>query len=153
MTVVKVRAVREGRLWVLHLENGGATQVRALSDVEGMVADYVSLLEGVPAESVRVDLVAVDPGEGAAVVVEAAKSAQHTAARAVENAAVLMREAVAELKGRGLSGVEAARVLGVSPQRISQLAASAAGGASAARRVANDSSKGVTRSAADRPGA
>jgi hypothetical protein len=120
VTQVKVRAVREGRLWVLHLEDG-VTQVRNLGDVEAMVADYVSLLRGIPAEDIEVDLVEIDPGADLAQEVDAARKAQKAAATAMEAAAGRVRQAALDLKRRGLTGVEVGRVLGVSPQRVSQL--------------------------------
>ncbi len=130
---VNVRAEREGRLWVLYLEDGGVTQTRKLTNLEAMVADYVSLTRDVAAKSVQVTLMSIDPGGGLADEITAAQAAQAEAARATESAAARVRDLATALLGRGLSGVEIGRVLGVSPQRVSQLTAQTRGpGTSAA---------------------
>jgi hypothetical protein len=121
MKRVKVEAVREGRFWVLHLDDGGVTQVRNLSDAEGMVADYVSLMHDMPPEEVLVQLVSIDPGANLAGAVEDARRAQKQAAKAMEAAAKSLRRAALDMKALGLTGVEVSKVLGVSPQRVSQL--------------------------------
>ncbi len=118
--VVEVRVQREGKWWVLRLEDG-VTQVKSLGDVEEMVADYVSVMRDVPAEQVRVELVGIDPGDGMAAQVEGAKRAQAEAERAQKVAARAIRDTAQALKRSGLAGLEVARVLGVSPQRVSQL--------------------------------
>lgn len=128
MSVVKVRAVREGRLWVLHLADGGVTQVRRLNQIDGAVADYVSLMRDVPAGEVRVEVTEVDPGSDLVQAVNTAKAAQQAAVKATETAAALIRDAASTMKSRGLTGVEVATVLGVSPQRVSQLMARKQGG-------------------------
>lgn len=118
--VVEVRAQREGKWWTLHMTDG-VTQVKSLGDVDGMVADYVSLMRDVPAERVQVVLVSIDPGSGMAAQVEGAKRAQEEAERAQKVAARAIRDTAKALKRSGLAGLEVARVLGVSPQRVSQL--------------------------------
>lgn len=127
MSVVRVRAVREGRLWVLHLDGGGVTQVRRLNQIDGAVADYVSLMRDVPAGEVRVEVTEVDPGSDLTHAVSTAKAAQQAAVKATETAAALIRDVASTMKSRGLSGVEVATVLGVSPQRVSQLTAPRSG--------------------------
>ncbi|GAB3241797.1 hypothetical protein [Kineosporia babensis] len=117
---VEVSAQREGKWWVLRMADG-VTQAKSLGDVDEMVRDYVSLMRDVPAERVRVDLVSIDPGSGMAVQVEGAKRAQEEAEQAQKVAARAIRDTAKALKQSGLAGLEVARVLGVSPQRVSQL--------------------------------
>lgn len=130
---VEVRAEREGRLWVLHIADGGVTQARSLGEIEAMVADYVSLTRDVPAERVRVILTQVDPGGGLGDEIAAARRAQADAALAQEDSAARVRKMARDLRDRGLTGVEIAAVLGVSKQRVSQLTAAPATGAAARR--------------------
>ncbi len=120
---VEVRAVREGRWWVLHLAGGGTTQARTLTQVESMVADYVSLTHDVPLDAVSVTITDIDPGPGLAQALTAAREAQADAMRAQERAASRVRALARTLLERGLSGAEIAIVLGVSKQRVSQLIA------------------------------
>ncbi|GLY27040.1 hypothetical protein [Kineosporia sp. NBRC 101731] len=118
---VEVHAQRQGKWWVLRLDDGGTTQVKSLGDVDEMVTDYVSLMRGVPAENILVSLVSIDPGPGMAAKVKEAKQARDEADRAQEVAARAIRDTANALKNSGLAGLEVARVLGVSPQRVSQL--------------------------------
>jgi len=120
---VAVDAEREGKWWVLRLDDGGVTQVRSLGEVDEMVADYVSLTRGIPADKVDVVLGSVDPGAGMADQVAAARQARVEADRAQSIAAAAIRKTATALKRSGLAGIEVARVLGVSPQRVSQLTA------------------------------
>jgi hypothetical protein len=120
---VEVRAVREGRWWVVHIAGGGTTQARTLTQVEAMVADYVGLTRDIPAEEVYVRITDIDPGAGLADALTAARQAQADAVVAQEKAAARVRSLAKTLRERGLSGVEIALVLGVSKQRVSQLTA------------------------------
>ena len=118
---VEVRAVREGRWWVLHIDGGGTTQARTLTQVESMVADYLSLTRDVPPDTVHVTITDIDPGPGLADALTAARAAQADAVRAQEKAAARVRALARTMLERGLSGAEIAIVLGVSKQRVSQL--------------------------------
>ncbi|MCB8914131.1 MAG: hypothetical protein WAW17_30265 [Rhodococcus sp. (in: high G+C Gram-positive bacteria)] len=121
---VTAKAVRDGGWWVVEVPevDGAFTQARRLDQIPAMVADAVGLLEDVPAEDVEVDL-DVDLGDPA--VLEEARRARvqvEAAARAQEEAARVSRAAVAHLRhGVKLSVRDTAVVLGVSPQRVSQL--------------------------------
>jgi DNA-directed RNA polymerase specialized sigma subunit len=120
---IEVRAEREGRLWVLHLSDGGVTQARSLGEIEAMVIDYASVTLQAEAAAVHVTVTNIDPGNGLKEEIAAARKAQAEAARAQESAANRVRSIARALKNDGLSGMEIATVLGVSKQRVSQLIA------------------------------
>ncbi|MGO4205665.1 type II toxin-antitoxin system HicB family antitoxin [Rhodococcus sp. TAF43] len=121
---VTAKAARDGGWWVVEVPevDGAFTQGRRLDQIPAMVADAVSLLEDVPADDVEVEL-DFDLGDPAAL--EEARQARaqvEAAARAQEEAARASRAAVAHLRHRTkLSVRDTAVVLGVSPQRVSQL--------------------------------
>jgi hypothetical protein len=120
---VEVRAVRVGRWWELHITGIGTTQARTLTQVEAMVADYVSVTREVPVTDVHVTITDIDPGDGLADALTAARQAQAEAVLAQEKAAARIRALARTLRERVLSGIEIALVLGVSKQRVSQLTA------------------------------
>ncbi|NMM90893.1 hypothetical protein B2J88_42370 [Rhodococcus sp. SRB_17] len=121
---VTAKAARDDGWWVVEVPevDGAFTQARRLDQIPAMVADAVSLLEDVPAAAVEVEL-DFDLGDPAAL--EEARQARaqvEAAARAQGEAARASRAAVAHLRHRTkLSVRDTAVVLGVSPQRVSQL--------------------------------
>ena len=117
MTGVEVVARRWARGWELHVTNVGVTQSKSLARARQDVADYVELMTGhVPSEvSFRYQLGAMDRRIGRL------RTARRQAAAAQQTAADLARELVADLRELGLSGDDIARVMEVSPQRVSQL--------------------------------
>lgn len=121
---VTAKATRDGGWWVVDVPevDGAFTQARRLDQIPAMVADAVSLLEDVPAEDVEVEL-DYDLGDAAALdEARQARAQVEAAARAQELAARASRAAVAHLRHRTkLSVRDTAVVLGVSPQRVSQL--------------------------------
>ncbi|MQA83330.1 MAG: hypothetical protein GEV03_01535 [Streptosporangiales bacterium] len=116
----KVRARRWARGWELHVEGVGVTQSRSLSDAEMMVRDYIALDTGMPEDSFDVE---ITPEVGGQLGEElaSARRATREAARAQLEAAERSRRVARQLVRAGLSGREVAAVLGVSPQRVSQL--------------------------------
>ena len=53
-------ATREGRWWAVDVEGVGLTQGRDLGDALRMATDLVSLMRGVPEDSVEINLVTRD---------------------------------------------------------------------------------------------
>lgn len=114
------RATREGGWWAVSFDSPTGTfhtQARRLDQVEGMVRDILDS-EGVGAATIEVepqiptrDRQAVDQARGSATA----------AAEAVELAATRSREAVALLKADGLTVRDIGTLMGISPQRVSQL--------------------------------
>jgi predicted RNase H-like HicB family nuclease len=119
----EVRAQRTDGWWILGVPEvpGALSQVRTLSVAEEHVREAIAFVAGVPADSFEVDIVPELPEHLTREITEAKTDAE--AARAAqEQASVSVRRAVASLYQAGLSGPEIARVLGVSKQRVSQLA-------------------------------
>lgn len=115
-----VRAKRWEHGWELHVSGVGVTQSRSLWDAEMMARDLISRREGIPADSFDV---AVTPeiGGGLDEQTRAAREAVTDADRAQRRAAAQSRDAARRLRQAGLSGRDIAKVLDVSPQRVSQL--------------------------------
>lgn len=123
MTEYLVRASREGRWWVLDVEGVGTTQARNLTEAHEMVLSLITLMEQVPADSVELTIVP-DLGPELVDEVHQAKVASGELAHIQQRAANLSRRVVRRLvRDAGITGRDAAIILGVSPQRISQLLA------------------------------
>lgn len=120
MITYKVRARRWERGWELHIEDVGVTQSHTLRDAERMVCDYISLDTGAEPGSFAVEItpeIGGELGERTA----AARRAVAAAERAQRDAAASSRAVARQLHGAGLNGRDIAAVLGVTPQRVSQL--------------------------------
>lgn len=119
MTDYQVRAKRWKHGWELHIDGLGVTQSRTLRDADAMVRDFVSLNTGLAEDEFDVSIIP-DLG-GLEVDVDRVRSMTREAERAQAEAAQLARATVRRMKAAGLSGADMAAVLGVSPQRVSQL--------------------------------
>ena len=98
------------------------TEAKRLDRLEEMARDAVATALNTSKEEVRVDVhVHVDDETDAAVSQARELSAQ--AAVAMREAGTLNRHVAHQLKSRGLSARDSARIMGISPQRISQLLA------------------------------
>lgn len=118
---ITANVVRVGNWWAVDVPevDGLVTQVRRLGDVEAMVKDAAGLLTDRDESEFEVTVV-VDSGRQSEV-----ERARLLAARADEarlEAAAAARSVVTGLRSDGLSVREVASVMGVSPQRVSQLA-------------------------------
>ena len=117
-------AVRDGRWWFLQVpgEQGLFTQVRRLDQAEAMLREVIGLMRKVPEDSfdvlVEPDLSSI--GELRAVI-ERAVQERERAAAAQESASAAIRDAVAQIRASGFTTRDAGALVGVSPQRISQL--------------------------------
>jgi hypothetical protein len=121
--------------WELHIEGLGVTQSRNLADAEAMARDYIALDLDVPEASFDVRVMP-EVGDGIDELIKRTRGEIADAARAQSRAAESSRALVQKLKLLGLSGKDTALVLGVTPQRVSQLAgagAKKAGAATASR--------------------
>ncbi|WP_150252572.1 sigma factor-like helix-turn-helix DNA-binding protein [Nocardiopsis deserti] len=121
MTTYGVDVKRWERGWELHIDGVGVTQARRLNEVDEMARDYSVMSLGSDEDSFDVDVshIAIDADTDA--VARSAERAQREAEQAQLAAAEKMREAVRRLQGTGLTGLEIARYLGISPQRVSQI--------------------------------
>ena len=98
----------------------GVTQGRTVTEAEEMARDLVAVMLDVSFENVSVDIDFTLPAPLDSQARQA-RRAVHEAAAAQTHAAALSRRTVADLKQAGLTGKDAARILGISPQRVSQL--------------------------------
>lgn len=122
MRTYTATATREGGWWVVEVDGVGATQGRTTAEAERMAVDLVAAMEDVPKNEIDIDVTFVAPGALAAEVLDA-KEASQVAAEAQRNAAERIRGVVRRLLDAGMSRQDAARILKVAPQRITQLLA------------------------------
>ena len=115
-------ATRDGKWWVVDVAGVGATQGRTTTEAQEMAEDLVTAMLGIAPSEFVVDIVYRLPDE-LAVEFEDARRQQRLAEDAQRDAATASRKLVQHVLATGLSKRDAARVLGLSPQRISQLSA------------------------------
>jgi len=117
--MVEARRWEHGR--ELHVEGVGVTQAKSLGSAARMAREYIRLVEAITDEStIDVEIrPEIDTALGAEVT--AARTAVRDLVNRQRDAAALSRAAAKHLAGAGLSGVDIAVVLDVSPQRVSQL--------------------------------
>lgn len=113
-------ATREGRWWVVEVDGVGATQARNTRQAEEMAVDMVAAVIDVQPIEITVNITYEIPGH-IGDEVKSARRAVAAAAEAQERAASESRRVVKEILELGMSQRDAARVLGVSPQRVNQL--------------------------------
>jgi predicted GIY-YIG superfamily endonuclease len=120
-TVEAERGARGG--WVFQCAEfpGAISESRRLADFEPLMREMIAFVGDVPEDSIEMRLVPKLPGALSADV-QAAREAVSELDAAQRRAANLSRKVVRELKDAGLTGADTAAVLGVSPQRVSQLA-------------------------------
>ncbi len=128
----EVVAKRWRRGWELHIAGVGVTQSRSLADAEEMARDYIASDLDIDEDSFDVR-VTPEVGNGVDQKVEQTRGEISAAALAQTRAAESSRALVNELKELGLSGKDMAAVLGITPQRVSQLARPRSGKTAASR--------------------
>lgn len=119
MTAIIAQATRAGQWWAVDFDGPTGTfhtQARRLDQVPDMVRDILDM-EGVGVASIEV--VAHVPDQA---VIDEARRASAEAAVAAETAAACSRTAVARLRAEGLTVRDIGTLMGLSPQRVSQLA-------------------------------
>lgn len=117
-----VEASRDGKWWLLRtLEAPGAvSQVRSLSQADEYIREAIAYVVGVPPDSFDVEVRPVVP-ERVGKEIAGARAALADLDARQRAAAVLSRVAVKDLLALGVTGADAAVLLAVSPQRVSQL--------------------------------
>jgi len=146
---------REGQWWVITVDGIGVTQSRTLRDAPATARGLISAMLDVEEDDIEVH---VEPALDPALAAHVRDARQQVADldRLQRAAATASREAARALILTGVSGADAATILGVSPQRVSQLLAPANSGGTAAasthqakRRTVSNSAGGIAgRSAA-----
>lgn len=127
------RAYRESKWWTIEIPEltspsprGGDSrivaigQARNVKEIQAAAVDLAAVWLDVDESAVEVH-VTIEIPEPAAALFAQAKKNEETARAAVSEAAQQWREAVRALTANGLSQADAARILDLSPQRISQL--------------------------------
>lgn len=122
ITSYTATATREGRWWIITVDGVGVTQARSLRDAPAAAAGLVAAMLDLDEGSVDVAVTAGLSAELRDAVNDARQKVAELADQQRE-AARASRHAAAALTGAGLTGADVAVVLGVSPQRISQLIA------------------------------
>jgi CRP-like cAMP-binding protein len=117
-----VRAKRWERGWELHIRGVGVTQSHGLADAEMMARDYIEMRTGAEQGSFEVCVVP-EIGAGLDEETAQAREAVRQAEEAQRVAAAQSRAVARRLRSHGLTGRDISKVLGVSPQRVSQLLA------------------------------
>jgi len=152
MRTYAVRVSRRDGGWDAGIEEVGSIRVPRLTGVEAAVRAHLALLAFGDAATAQIRL---DLGPQLEREVRAVRDARQTAEAASRIAAERSRELAARLVGQGLLGAEVALVLGVSPQRASQLLAAPPdpGSSVAASAERTTSSKGAKKGAKRTKGA
>ncbi|MFB8414184.1 type II toxin-antitoxin system HicB family antitoxin [Streptomyces albidoflavus] len=127
MTTYKATAERQGRFWVVRIDGlpegeQNVTQGLTWTEAHENARDLVSLVLDIEDDptAYTVDLVPADPAMFE--VVREAEEAATAAQEADERRRAAMTRAAKTLVGLGLTQAEAGRMLGVTHQRIAQLA-------------------------------
>lgn len=123
----EVTASRDGRWWLVQVKDPDTVgQARNLDEVEEVAREIIGLWFDVEPDSFDVNLSIEIPGEARDVWREA-QAREELGRNEVARAAILARKAVQSLRADGLTFKDAGRVLGLSAQRVQQLAASPGG--------------------------
>lgn len=118
---IAAHARRDGRWWYIELpELGTSGQARTAKEIPETAHEIAALWLNVDESAIDINVTLELPQDAAALWDEA-NAADERARLDARAAATLRRNAVATLRSKGISQADAARVLGVSPQRISQL--------------------------------
>ena len=125
VTTYMVQAVRSNGWWGLTVPAvpGVVSQVRSLAQAEAYAREAIAWVTGVGPDSFEIRVVPELPAE-LAEQVQHARGASAEAEASVAAAATLSRAVVAALAEAGFNGRETAVILGLSKQRVSQLAGS-----------------------------
>lgn len=105
---------------MINVPGVGVTQGRTVAEAREMTLDLVAVMTGVPVADVDVEIEFV-VGDVRPDDVRGARQAVVEAARAQDRAARMSRQVVGRLRAAGVSGRDVAGILGISPQRVSQL--------------------------------
>jgi hypothetical protein len=126
VTRYKVEVERDGKWWMIHVPDiDGLTQARRLSEVEEMARSLIAISTDTRLESVAVDVVTIHMGSphfaellGKA---ESIKDRRGQIRKLEESVLRDSREFAYYLNADGVPVRDIAELLGVSPQRVSQL--------------------------------
>lgn len=119
---MKITAVacRSGNWWAIRIPevDGAYTQARRLDQVPAMAADAAAMLSDIDPAEIEVT---VQSHTDADEAIERAKHARAIADDASDQASRFIRDAAKELLDEKLTVRDVGHLLGVSPQRVSQI--------------------------------
>jgi hypothetical protein len=120
VTAYKTIARREGEWWVIEVEGVGATQAKRLDQVEHMARDLIAVMQDEPNPAIELDVeVHVDDTLDRMVADSEQKLREGQAM--VAEARAEKERIMRALQDRKLSVRDIGRLVGVSPQRVSQV--------------------------------
>ena len=114
---------REGRWWIVEVDGVGTTQARNLTEAREMAVDLIALTRDLPVNGIDVEIrVALEEDleqeiQQAHAAIKELEERQQAVARTSRSVARKL------VHSAGLTGRDASVVLGISPQRVSQLLA------------------------------
>jgi len=119
-----VEASRSGRGWALEVAelDGVFSQARRLADAEAMAKDVIGLWFDVDPSEISVEVTVVVNDEHLAAEIDRLQRTTRSVEEQQAEAAGLRRQIVARLRAEDLTNADVAAVLGISHQRVSQLA-------------------------------
>ena len=115
------RTFLESPWWVIEVDGVGTTQARSLALVETVATDMIATVLNIPESSIEVEVVAeLDPALNDEIDSVRASLAELEALKheTAQRSRAMVRHLVDDL---GIRGRDAAMLIGVSPQRVSQL--------------------------------
>ena len=123
----KIEITREGKWWMIHIPDiEGLTQARRLSEATTMAREYISLAQGIPVDTIRIEVASIRMDEPEfRELLELATGIRSRRAQAAEIDKQVTRDAhqfALMLNTYGVPVRDIAELLDVSPQRVSQLA-------------------------------
>ena len=124
---IQARAQRGERWWVAFFDIDGhqcGTQAKRIDQLEAMILDAAATMTERPASDFTVSITVAEPKYTEAVAEYKMRAA--AAAKAERAAAQASREAISTMRRDGLPMRDIATMMGISPQRVSQLARSSA---------------------------
>ena len=125
MNTYQVNVTRDGRWWMISVpEIDGLTQARRLADVEQMARELIAVTLDARLSEVAVDVTFGDiDGIPVGSCIETISSEKAEAARLEEDAAAKTKTLVKELVAHNVPLRDIGALLGISFQRVHQLAA------------------------------
>jgi hypothetical protein len=121
----KAEVSRDGRWWMIHVpEIDQLTQARRISEIEDMARSLIAISTDTPLTEIAVHITSIDVPEFGDIAARAREieTARRAALQANEAAQLAAADYAKALAKAGVPVRDAAELLHLSPQRISQLA-------------------------------